>query len=111
MFSNMTVSLIEHEEIITTVTRAKRLRGFIEPLITLAADDNVASRRRVFSKLRDGAAVDKLFTDLGPHYKERPGGYLRVLKYGFRKGDNAPMAYVGLVDRPKPEELESANQS
>lgn len=103
MFSNMTISLIEHEEIVTTVTRAKRLRGVVEPLITLAANDSIASRRRVFSKLRDRAAVHKLFTDLGPHYKDRPGGYLRILKHGFRKGDNAPLAYVGLVARPKPD--------
>ncbi len=103
MFSNMTVSLIEHEEIVTTLTRAKRLRGVVEPLITLAANDSVASRRRAFSKLRDRSAVHKLFADLGPHYKNRPGGYLRILKHGFRKGDNAPLAWVGLVGRPKPE--------
>lgn len=102
MFANMTVSLIESEEITTTLTRAKRLRRFAEPLITLAANDSVASRRRAFAKLRSKSAVDKLFTDLGPYYKERPGGYLRVLKNGFRKGDNAPMAHVGLVDRLQP---------
>ena len=99
LFANMSVSLIEHEKIHTTLTRAKELRRIIEPIITLAKKDNVAARRRAFAKLRDKAAVHKLFTDLGPHYRQRPGGYLRILKKGFRKGDNAPMAYVCLVDR------------
>ena len=104
LFANMSVSLIEHEKIHTTLTRAKELRRVIEPIITLAKNDNVAARRRAFAKLRDNAAVNKLFTDLGPYYRERPGGYLRILKHGFRKGDNAPMAYVCLVDRKEPEQ-------
>ena len=99
LFANMSVSLIEHEKIHTTLTRAKELRRVIEPIITLAKHDNVAARRRAFAKLRDKSAVNKLFTDLGPHYRQRPGGYLRILKNGFRRGDNAPMAYVCLVDR------------
>ncbi|MBC6414308.1 MAG: 50S ribosomal protein L17 [Chromatiales bacterium] len=99
LFANMSVSLIEHEKIHTTLAKAKELRRIIEPIITLAKHDSVASRRRAFAKLRDKSAVEKLFTDLGPHYRERPGGYLRILKHGFRKGDNAPMAYVCLVDR------------
>ena len=99
LFANMSVSLIEHEKIHTTLTRAKELRRVIEPIITLAKHDNVAARRRAFAKLRNKSAVNKLFTDLGPHYRQRPGGYLRILKNGFRKGDNAPMAYVCLVDR------------
>ncbi len=103
LFANMSVSLIEHEKIHTTLTRAKELRRVIEPIITLAKNDNVAARRRAFAKLRDNAAVNKLFTDLGPYYRERPGGYLRILKHGFRKGDNAPMAYVCLVGREEQE--------
>jgi len=103
MFRNMTVSLIEHELIRTTVPKAKELRRFAEPLITLAKSDSVANRRLAFSRTRDNAAVGKLFTDLGPRYKERPGGYLRIIKAGFRPGDNAPMAYVELVDRPMPD--------
>jgi len=103
MFRNMTVSLIEHELIRTTVPKAKELRRFAEPLITLAKSDSVANRRLAFSRTRDKAAVGKLFTDLGPRYKERPGGYLRIIKAGFRSGDNAPMAYVELVDRPMPD--------
>ena len=103
MFRNMTVSLIEHELIRTTVPKAKELRRFAEPLITLAKSDSVANRRLAFSRTRDKAAVGKLFTDLGPRYKERPGGYLRIIKAGFRPGDNAPMAYVELVDRPMPD--------
>ncbi|MCY4471275.1 MAG: 50S ribosomal protein L17 [Kistimonas sp.] len=100
MFRNMTSSLVEHEIIKTTVPKAKELRRVVEPLITLAGEDSVAKRRLVFSRLRDKAAVGKLFSDLGPRYKERPGGYLRILKCGYRKGDAAPMAYVELVDRP-----------
>ena len=98
--ANMSVSLIEHEKIRTTLSRAKELRRVLEPLITLSRNDSVAARRRAFSKLRDKAAVGKLFTELGPRYKDRPGGYLRILKNGFRPGDNAPMALVELVDRP-----------
>ena len=88
-FSNMSVSLIEHEKIHTTLAKAKELRRIIEPIITLGKNDSVAARRRAFAKLRDKSAVNKLFTDLGPYYHERPGGYLRILKHGFRKGDNA----------------------
>ena len=100
MFSNMCCSLIEHELIKTTLAKAKELRGYIEPIITTAKSDSVASRRRLFDKLRSKSAVGKLFTTLGPRYVERPGGYVRVLKCGFRNGDNAPMAIVELVDRP-----------
>ena len=106
MMSNIGVSLIEHEAIRTTLPKAKEMRRFLEPLITLSKQDSVAGRRRAFAKLRDKSAVSKLFTELGPRYKDRPGGYLRILKHGFRNGDNAPMAFVELVDRPKevPEE-------
>lgn len=104
LFANMSVSLIQHEKIRTTLAKAKELRRTVEPIITLAKHDSVASRRRAFAKLRDKQAVTKLFNDLGPHYRERPGGYLRVLKHGFRKGDNAPMAYVSLVDRKQPKD-------
>jgi large subunit ribosomal protein L17 len=100
MFKNMAASLIDHEVIRTTVPKAKELRRVAEPLITLAKEDNVANRRVAFSRLRDKSAVGKLFADLGPRYKERPGGYMRILKCGFRPGDKAPMAYVELVDRP-----------
>ncbi len=100
MFRNMTTSLVEHEVIKTTLAKAKELRGVAEPLITLAKEDSVANRRLAFDRLRDKAAVGKLFTDLGPRYKERPGGYIRILKCGLRTGDKAPMAYVELVDRP-----------
>ena len=104
MFRNMATSLIEHELIKTTLPKAKELRRVAEPLITMAKDDNVAKRRLAFARLRSDAAVGKLFGELGPRYKERPGGYLRILKCGFRPGDKAPMAYVELVDRPEPEE-------
>lgn len=100
MFANMCCSLIEHELIKTTLPKAKELRRYIEPLITVGKSDSVASRRHVFDILRSKAAVGKLFTTLGPRYVERPGGYLRVLKCGYRAGDNAPMAIVELVDRP-----------
>ena len=100
MFKNMAVSLFDHEVIKTTLPKAKELRRVAEPLITLAKQDNVANRRVAFNRIRDKAAVGKLFTDLGPRYKERPGGYLRILKCGYRPGDKAPMAYVELVDRP-----------
>lgn len=100
MFRNMTVSLVHHELIKTTLPKAKELRRFAEPLITMAKTDNVAKRRLAFDRLRDRQAVTKLFGELGPRYQDRPGGYLRVLKCGFRAGDNAPMAYVELVDRP-----------
>lgn len=100
MFSNMCNSLVEHELIKTTLPKAKELRRFIEPLITVSKKDSVASRRYVFNRLRSKSAVGKLFTVLGPRYTERPGGYLRILKCGYRVGDNAPMAFVELVDRP-----------
>ncbi|HEY9031851.1 MAG TPA: 50S ribosomal protein L17 [Kangiella sp.] len=100
MFRNMTSSLIEHELIRTTLPKAKELRRVAEPLITLAKTDSVANRRLAFARLRNNAIVAKLFAELGPRYQERPGGYLRILKCGNRPGDNAPMAYVELVDRP-----------
>ena len=100
MFRNMTVSLMQHEIITTTVPKAKELRRVAEPLITMAKNDSVAKRRTAFSRLRDRATVSKLFNELGPRYKERPGGYLRILKCGYRPGDKAPMAIVELVDRP-----------
>lgn len=101
MFSNMTSSLIEHEVIKTTLPKAKELRRVAEPLITLAKNDSVANRRLAFSRLRSDSAVGKLFAELGPRYQARPGGYLRILKSGFRAGDAAPMAIVELVDRPE----------
>jgi len=103
MFKNMATSLFEHEVIKTTLPKAKELRRVAEPLITLAKEDSVANRRLAFSRLRDKAMVGKLFADLGPRYKERPGGYMRILKCGYRTGDKAPMAYVELVDRPEAE--------
>ena len=99
MFKNMMASLIEHEEIKTTVPKAKELRGFLERLITISKIDTVAKRRIVFSRVRSKDAVAKLFNDLGPRFKERPGGYLRILKCGYRAGDKAPMAIVQLVDK------------
>lgn len=100
MFKNMAASLIKHELIRTTLPKAKELRRIAEPLITLAKNDGVANRRLAFARLRDKQAVGKLFIELGPRYRARPGGYLRILKCGNRVGDNAPMAYVELVDRP-----------
>ncbi|MBP3194518.1 MAG: 50S ribosomal protein L17 [Cardiobacteriaceae bacterium] len=103
MFKNMSVSLIEHELIKTTLPKAKDLRRVIEPIITHAKNnDTVAARRLAFARLRDRKAVVKLFAELAPRYKERPGGYVRILKCGYRAGDSAPMAYVELVDRPLP---------
>ena len=104
MFKNMANSLFLHEVIKTTLPKAKELRGVVEPLITKAKSDSVANRRHVFSKLRDDAMVAKLFTELGPFYKDRPGGYIRILKAGFRTGDKAPMAIVQLVDFESGEE-------
>ena len=101
MLRNMMNSLIEHEVIKTTVPKAKELRRVVEPMITLAKTDSVANRRLAFARLRDDASVAKLFTELGPRYNARPGGYTRILKMGFRVGDNAPMAFVELVDRPE----------
>lgn len=106
MFRNMSASLIKHELIRTTLPKAKELRRVAEPLITLGKTDGVANRRLAFSRLRDSEAVAKLFTDLGPRYLDRPGGYLRIIKCGFRDGDNAPMAYVELVDRVQAEAAE-----
>jgi large subunit ribosomal protein L17 len=100
LFSNMANSLFKHELIKTTLPKAKELRGFAEPLITLSKEDSVAKRRLAFARLRDREMVTKLFNELGPRYKNRPGGYLRIMKCGFRSGDAAPMAYVELVDRP-----------
>ena len=100
MFRNMASSLIKHEVIKTTLPKAKELRRVAEPLITLGKVDGVANRRVAFSRLRDKEAVGKLFSDLGPRFRERKGGYLRILKAGFRAGDSAPMAYVELLDRP-----------
>lgn len=100
MFRNMAVSLMEHEVIKTTLPKAKELRRVAEPLITMAKSDSVANRRLAFSRLRDRGIVTKLFNELAPRYKERPGGYLRILKCGVRTGDKAPMAIVELVDRP-----------
>src|SRR6188768_3062550 len=101
MFKNMAASLFKHELIRTTLPKAKELRRVAEPLITLAKVDGVANRRLAFARLRDKEAVGTLFTTLGPRYQSRPGGYLRILKCGFRAGDNAPMAYVELLDRPE----------
>jgi large subunit ribosomal protein L17 len=101
MFSNMTNSLFDHEIIKTTLPKAKELRRVAEPLITLAKTDSVSNRRSAFSSLRDKAMVGKLFTELAPRYKDRPGGYTRIMKCGFRSGDAAPMAYIELVDRPE----------
>ncbi len=100
MYRNMAASLVQHETIKTTLPKAKELRRVIEPLITLAKQDGVARRRLAFSRLRDAAAVGKLFKELGPRFKDRPGGYLRILKIGFRAGDAAPMALVQLLDQP-----------
>lgn len=101
MFQNMANSLFKHELIKTTLPKAKELRRVAEPLITLAKEDSVASRRLAFNRMRDKDMVGKLFTELAPRYKDRPGGYLRIMKCGFRAGDAAPMAYVELVDRPE----------
>ena len=100
MFKNMSCSLFEHELIKTTLPKAKELRRVAEPLITLAKEDSVANRRLAFARTRSKEAVGKLFNELGPRYVNRPGGYIRIMKCGFRPGDNAPMAYVELVDRP-----------
>jgi len=101
MLRNMTVSLLRHEAIKTTLPKAKELRKVVEPIITLAKNDTLANKRLAFSRLRDREIVQKLFAEIGPRYNARPGGYIRILKMGFRVGDNAPMAYVALVDRPE----------
>ncbi|MES9963624.1 MAG: 50S ribosomal protein L17 [Candidatus Sedimenticola sp. 20ELBAFRAG] len=108
MFRNMTCSLLRHELIKTTLPKAKELRSVAEPIITLGKTDSVAKRRLAFSRLRDDEAVGKLFAEIGPRYQDRPGGYIRILKCGYRPGDKAPMAYVELVDRPEPEVEEEA---
>lgn len=110
MFRNMAASLIKHELIKTTLPKAKELRRVAEPLITIGKVDGVANRRLAFARLRDKEAVGKLFVELGPRYQSRPGGYLRILKCGFRDGDNAPMAYVELVDRPRASAEEAADE-
>ncbi|MBG23311.1 MAG: 50S ribosomal protein L17 [Idiomarinaceae bacterium] len=107
MFSNMASSLVRHEVIKTTLPKAKELRRVIEPLITLSKQDSVANRRLAFARTRDKEVVGKLFNELGPRYQERAGGYTRIMKCGFRAGDNAPMAYVELVDRPEVEATEA----
>lgn len=106
LMRNMAVSLLRHEAIKTTLPKAKELRRVAEPLITMAKSDSVAGRRLAFDRIRDREVVTKLFNELGPRYKQRPGGYLRILKCGFRAGDSAPMAYVELVDRPQSEAAE-----
>ena len=106
LFQALAISLIEHEGIKTTLPKAKELRSFIEPLITLAKDDSVSNRRLAFSKIRNKAAVGKLFSDLGPRFKDRPGGYSRIIKIGFRKGDAAPIAFIELIDRSIEDEIE-----
>lgn len=111
MFRNMTVSLMQHEIITTTVPKAKELRRVAEPLITMAGTDSVARRRTAFSRLRDRATVTKLFNELGPRYRERPGGYLRILKCGYRPGDKAAMAIVELVDRPQSDTAETGTDA
>ncbi|MCE2572280.1 50S ribosomal protein L17 [Motilimonas eburnea] len=108
MFRNMASSLVTHEVIKTTLPKAKELRRVIEPLITLAKQDSVANRRLAFARTRDNSVVGKLFNELGPRYESRPGGYTRILKCGFRAGDNAPMAYIELVERPVVEAAEDA---
>jgi large subunit ribosomal protein L17 len=106
MFQNMTVSLLQHEIIRTTLPKAKELRRITEPFITMAKTDSVHKRRVAFNRLRDRDTVTKLFNDLGPRFKDRPGGYLRILKAGYRTGDKAPMAYIEMVDRPEGEAAE-----
>ena len=105
LFQALAISLIEHEGIKTTLPKAKELRSFIEPLITLAKDDSLSNRRLAFSKIRNKSAVGKLFSDLGPRFKDRPGGYSRIIKIGFRKGDAAPIAFIELVDRTIEDEI------
>ena len=111
LFKNLSISLIEHGAIKTTLSKPKELRGFLEPLITLSKVDSVSNRRRAFSILRNKNAVGKLFADLGPRFKERPGGYLRIIKMGYRPGDSAPMALIEMVSKSEdsvlPEEVES----
>ena len=109
MYRNMVTSLVQHETIKTTLPKAKELRRVVEPLITLAKEDGVSRRRLAFARLRDDAAVGKLFNELGPRFKDRPGGYLRILKIGYRAGDAAPMALVQLLDQPDSPETSSSS--
>ena len=111
LFKNLSISLIEHEAIKTTLPKAKELRGFLEPLITLSKVDSVSNRRRAFSILRNKSAVGKLFFDLGPRFKERPGGYLRIIKMGYRLGDSAPMALIEMVAKNEDSSLEEEVES
>ena len=111
LFKNLSISLIEHEVIKTTLPKAKELRGFLEPLITLSKVDSVSNRRRAFSILRNKSAVGKLFSDLGPRFKERPGGYLRIIKIGYRPGDSAPMALIEMVAKNEDSSLEEEAES
>jgi large subunit ribosomal protein L17 len=111
MLRNMMVSLLEHEAIKTTVPKAKELRRVVEPMITLAKEPTLSNRRLAFDRLRNRDIVSKLFNELGPRYQTRPGGYTRILKMGFRQGDNAPMALVELVDRPETTEADGADQA
>ena len=111
LFKNLSISLIEHEVIKTTLPKAKELRGFLEPLITLSKVDSVSNRRRAFSILRNKNAVGKLFSDLGPRFKERPGGYLRIIKMGYRPGDSAPMALIEMVAKNEDSSLEEEAES
>ena len=111
LFKNLSISLIEHETIKTTLPKAKELRGFLEPLITLSKVDSVSNRRRAFSILRNKSAVGKLFSDLGPRFKERPGGYLRIIKMGYRPGDSAPMALIEMVAKNEDSSVEEETES
>ena len=111
LFKNLSISLIEHETIKTTLPKAKELRGFLEPLITLSKVDSVSNRRRAFSILRNKNAIGKLFSDLGPRFKERPGGYLRIIKMGYRPGDSAPMALIEMVAKNEDSSLEEEAES
>jgi large subunit ribosomal protein L17 len=111
MFRNMSNSLLRHEVIKTTLPKAKELRRYVEPVITLSKNPTLSNRRLAFNRLRDRENVTKLFIELGPRYKARPGGYLRILKFGYRKGDNAPMALVELIDRPIEKVTESSQET
>jgi len=111
MLRNLAAAVLRHETIKTTLPKAKEVRRVVEPLITLAKRDSVAKRRQAFDRLRDRDLVTKLFSDLGPHYQDRPGGYLRILKAGFRAGDNAPMAVIQLVDRAAQDEAETETKA
>ena len=111
MFGNMCAALIKHEQITTTLPKAKELRRVVEPMITLAKEPTLSNKRLAFDRLRNRDIVAKLFTELGPRYQTRPGGYTRILKMGFRVGDNAPMAFVELVDRPEPVETETTAEA